>query len=354
MNILVVSKYYGLINGASKCTYELIAQWHSKVERIDVVCAKKWYRPEKLLKSNNIFFHPLDNFLPIQVRQKCKSLVNKNTIIYSGDDYGIYASIKAVPYVLTYHGNWPQALKVSPLYFIKGMFHIPMYILNFKFADQVVCPNPFPLSWICKFTSRVTMIRYGISLVSHNVKPQLHHPCLVTVGRMDDRKGKLLVDVINALSNIAGQPLWHLYIVGPILYEPLNRLIDNQRVFSLGYVSNVADYVKEADVFVLASASDLEPLALTEAMALGKPVVCFDVGGIKQVASHQTGALVPISDVKAFAQSALTLLYDEEQRNVKGKRAKEAVQEFDWEKSALLYLELFQELLHKKHKLIQG
>ena len=348
MNILIVSKYYGLINGASICTWELIKKWSSQVERIDVVCSQKWYYPEGLSESNNVFVHPLTSFTPIQIRAKCKALVTKDTVIYGADDYGVFGKFRGVPYVLTYHGNWPQALKISPAFFMKGLFHISMYVLNFLLADAVVVINYFYISWICQFISqtKVTMIRNGIYLQFSNTCPSLNHPAIITVGRMDERKGKLLVDVINVLTELAGKFPWHLYVIGSISYQPLINLVDDHHVFDIGSVSNVADYVKEADVFILASYMENLSLAVTEAMALSKPVICFDVGALHEVVSSETGDLVPPFDVKRFAQSTLELLGDEAKRHEKGRKAKEAVKDFDWDKSALEYLNLFRELLN--------
>ncbi|MDB9414020.1 glycosyltransferase family 4 protein [Microcystis aeruginosa] len=347
MHILVISNYYGLINGASICTWELIKRWSSQVERIDVVCSQKWYYPEGLSESNNVFVHPLTSFTPIQIRAKCKALVAKDTVIYGADDYGVFGKFKGVPYVLTYHGNWPQALKISTAFFMKGLFHISIYVFNFLLADAVVCPNYFHISWISQFTSidKVRMIRNGIGLNSLNSSTFIAHPAIISVGNMDERKGKLLSDIIDALLEASERFQWHLYIAGKISYKPLIKLVDNKRVFSLGFISNVADYVKEADVFILASYMDLVSLAVTEAMALSKPVICFDVGALHEVVSSETGDIVPPFDVKRFAQSTLELLGDEEKRHEKGRKAKEAVKDFDWDKSASEYLNLFRELL---------
>ncbi len=347
MNLLIISQYYGLINGASICTYELIARWSSVVERIDVVCSEKYYKPEKILQFSNVFLHPLSNFTPLQVRSKCKSLITENSVIYGADDYGIYGRITGVPYVLTYHGNWPQALGISPKYFIRGIFHTLMYILNFKFADLVVCPNYFHLPWISQYTSKISMIRNGIRLETSNIDISLNRPSIMTVGRIDERKGKLLVDIINQLVYLSDdQVTWHLYIVGDILYEPLKKLVDNQRVFNVGFVSNVADYVIESDIFILASYMDLVSLAVTEAMALSKPVICFDVGALHEVVSDDTGYLIPTFDKRKFAESILALIKDKEQRSAKGIKAKEVVKDFNWETSASQYLEKFQALLN--------
>jgi glycosyltransferase involved in cell wall biosynthesis len=52
-------------------------------------------------------------------------------------------------------------------------------------------------------------------------------------------------------------------------------------------------------------------MSLLEAMALGKPVVATDVGGVAEaVEAEKTGILVAVGDQKAFAEALLTLAAD--------------------------------------------
>ena len=60
-----------------------------------------------------------------------------------------------------------------------------------------------------------------------------------------------------------------------------------------GEVSNVHEYLKASDIFVLPTEDDAFPLALVEAMACGLPVVSTNVGGIPTIVSHgENGLLV--------------------------------------------------------------
>jgi glycosyltransferase involved in cell wall biosynthesis len=76
----------------------------------------------------------------------------------------------------------------------------------------------------------------------------------------------------------------------------------------LGERLDVAELLNAADVSCLSSTAEGVPMALLEAMALAKPVVATNVGGIPEaVLSGTTGFLVDAGDVAAFAE-ALTLL----------------------------------------------
>ncbi|MFV0458006.1 MAG: glycosyltransferase [Actinomycetales bacterium] len=76
------------------------------------------------------------------------------------------------------------------------------------------------------------------------------------------------------------------------------------------------------DLLALPSRDDPFPLVVLEAMVLGKPVVAFDVGGVRdQIA--ETGVLVPAEDVSAFADAVVELARDRHRRLALGDRAHE-------------------------------
>jgi glycosyltransferase involved in cell wall biosynthesis len=68
---------------------------------------------------------------------------------------------------------------------------------------------------------------------------------------------------------------------------------------------------QRADLFVLPTLADCSPLAITEAMASGLPVVATDVGAIaEQVVHGETGLLVPPGDPAALGRAVASLLDD--------------------------------------------
>ncbi|MEZ4866338.1 MAG: glycosyltransferase [Caldilineaceae bacterium] len=65
------------------------------------------------------------------------------------------------------------------------------------------------------------------------------------------------------------------------------------------------------DLYLMTSAFEGLPIALLEAMTLGKPVVATAVGGIPEaVTDGQEGLLAPVGQVQQLAQQVLTLLAD--------------------------------------------
>ena len=91
-----------------------------------------------------------------------------------------------------------------------------------------------------------------------------------------------------------------------------------------GFQVNPFPFVEACDVIVLPAQRDPFPIALLEAMALGKPVVATAVGGIPEmIADGETGYVVPPNDVDGLASRVLALLEDPGRRVVMGQAARE-------------------------------
>jgi glycosyltransferase involved in cell wall biosynthesis len=138
-----------------------------------------------------------------------------------------------------------------------------------------------------------------------DAKPRRTTIGLVSVGLMDDdSKGFDLL-----LKAFAGsEQALRLDIVGDgahrSRYEQLaHDLGVADRVSFRGIVdkATVADLMREADVFVLASRFENNPVVLLEALSSGLPVVATAVGGVPEVVTDERGVLVAPNDPDALA-----------------------------------------------------
>jgi glycosyltransferase involved in cell wall biosynthesis len=81
------------------------------------------------------------------------------------------------------------------------------------------------------------------------------------------------------------------------------------RVVFLGHREDVAQLLRDADIFVLPSRSEAFPNSAIEAMAAGLPVVASAVGGLLDlIEPGRTGMLVPAGDAAALAAMLRELL----------------------------------------------
>ena len=123
------------------------------------------------------------------------------------------------------------------------------------------------------------------------------------------------------------------------------RLGVAEHVKITGFELDVRPYVLACDTMALCSVSEALSLAAIEAMALGKPVVHSDVGGVGElIHSGVNGFLFRVNDTDGFVRS-LTLLADRELRERIGARARATVEQSFAEDSMVdRYEQLFREL----------
>ena len=92
----------------------------------------------------------------------------------------------------------------------------------------------------------------------------------------------------------------------------------------VGERTNPYPMLAALDIVTVTSRHDAFPLVVLEAMALGRPIVAFDVGGIREQLGD-TGRLVPGGDVDAMSAALLQLIADEPSRRFLASAAAERV-----------------------------
>jgi len=94
----------------------------------------------------------------------------------------------------------------------------------------------------------------------------------------------------------------------------------------LGLRRDLPALLDAADGFVLGSAWEGMPLALGEAMAMEKPVVATDVGGVRELVG-EAGVIVPAKDPSALAKAMLEQMQSNpEDRRALGRAARARIQ----------------------------
>ncbi len=140
---------------------------------------------------------------------------------------------------------------------------------------------------------------------------------IITTGRLIS--GKRLEIFIEILSRCAKQT--DKKIVGLIVGDgperkKLERLAgfsgrSNLKMLFLGFQKDVFKYLLASDVFLFTSESEVLPMCLIEACALGLPVVCSDIPGNDEIVEHgETGFLVK-SDIAEYCEKVQKILNDD-------------------------------------------
>jgi len=90
------------------------------------------------------------------------------------------------------------------------------------------------------------------------------------------------------------------------------------RVRFVGPLADPRPLMALLDVFLLTSREDPFPLAFLEATGLGKPVLCFDAGGMTEFIEPDERLVMPYLDVEAMASRLVELLESETEREAIG------------------------------------
>jgi glycosyltransferase involved in cell wall biosynthesis len=138
-------------------------------------------------------------------------------------------------------------------------------------------------------------------------------PIVAAVARLTGQKGQR--DLLHAAGRVLARwPRAAFLLVGegpdrPALEALARALGLGEAVVFLGYQREVAGILRMSDVVVLPSLDEGLPVALLEALALGRPVVATDVGGVAElIRDRETGRLVPPRDAERLAGAISELL----------------------------------------------
>ena len=116
----------------------------------------------------------------------------------------------------------------------------------------------------------------------------------------------------------------------------------------LGLRRDMPALLDAADGFVLASAWEGMPLALGEAMAMGKPVVATNIGGVRELAGD-AGVIVPVKEPDLLARAMLDVMDRRpEERAAMGRAARARIEDgFTIEAGVKAWERLYESVLEK-------
>jgi len=159
-------------------------------------------------------------------------------------------------------------------------------------------------------------------------------PVLLFLGRVCKEKGvDQLVPTFQRIKEAV--PNAHLIVAGPddprdpVTSETEQVFTSDPQVYRLGFVSDPRPLYACTDVFIFPSFFEGLPNVLLEAAAMERPVIAFDVPGVREtVEDGVTGFLVPCFNNVALADHAIKVLRDTETRLRLGRQAREWVVKF--------------------------
>jgi hypothetical protein len=186
------------------------------------------------------------------------------------------------------------------------------------------------------------LVAHGLPDISVGVQRQTgpHTLRILFVGRLESRKG--IDTLLEALPRLAAAGAdFQLVVIGDdSLPGPRGVTFRHEfekawpefrdMVTFLGRVDDDVLYQEYAncDIFVAPSRFESFGLMLVEAMIFEKPVVCADIGGMRDIVEHEkTGLLIPADDVDALTAALTRLIESEELRVTMGRAGRRSYDE---------------------------
>ncbi len=292
----------------------------------------------------------------------------QNRFFVDFDMAALYARLARKPFMMTIHNARPLGIS-PPITVFGSVYDWTVGRLPFAMADRIIAVSEwvkYDIAKYCINERKIVPVHNGINVnefkpseeTNVRMKYGIDGPMLLFVGRMITQKGvPYLIEAMPLV--LEKHPRTKVLLVGRgNSLESLKKKVkamglEDSVIFS-GYMSE--EMLKEAygtcDVFVLPSVWEVLPIAILEAMASRKPVVCTNAGGDAElVEDGLNGYVVRMRDPKALAEKVNALLDDPEKRAQMGKASrKRAEEEFDWKLIAARTKQVYEELLREKKK----
>ena len=205
----------------------------------------------------------------------------------------------------------------------------------YRFVNVVVCVSKAVKEYLIRIgeiTDNKGYVVYNpVSKVGEVTRIPQSDFTIVSVGRLDRVKNQYLL--IEALANLKDLTL-KLILVGDgndrqFLESHISRLGLKSQIQITGFVPNPEHYLAKADLFILPSISEGFGIAVIEAMQLGIPCLCTNVGGIPEFMIDDINGWLfdPHNKTEFESKLKFILKMDKKLRNEIGIRGKESVSE---------------------------
>lgn len=242
----------------------------------------------------------------------------------------------------------------------------PVHLLVDRLADAVVCVSEAASldarDRVGTPVRKIVVIPNGVPVPGDVPPPALGEPTIIlAIANLHPYKGhRVLLEAFASVRDRLGRGCVRLDLAGDgserddlLAYAEELGIWDDVRF--LGTVDDTDAAIASAAFTVLPSLSEGLPLSVMESLALARPVVASQVGGVPEILDHGGGVMVPPGDAPALAAAMLELIEDPDRRGELGRAGREVVRDrFSIESVADRTIELFERIAHRKGKRLGG
>jgi glycosyltransferase involved in cell wall biosynthesis len=204
------------------------------------------------------------------------------------------------------------------------------------------------------FNSKNVRVSLGIDEVA---------PVVTYVGGFEGSKGlEVLLQIIAAVI-IKIPEVVFIIALNRSADDPMLKMLEinlqkrglSKNIRVVGITDRIVDILTIGDVFVAPYLHTMGvadyPLAIFEAMAMGKVVIAFDVGGISEMLNEERGIVIRLGDTGLFVENIVRIIRNKAEVNNISKAASQfVVQNFSEKIVATKTIELFTNLLENTRR----
>ena len=236
----------------------------------------------------------------------------------------------------------PQFRLIKKLGLLKPMLFIreKIFKISLKQFDAFIVLSTFWVDILKKYGIDEKKINVIPLPIEGNIKikknRKVERNSILFVGWIDRRKGSFTV--VRAMKKILKNvPNAKLYLIGPIGEESQKKKIDDyinknkleKNIKFLGKMPHqqVLDFMQKVEVITIPEQWEIAwPIALTEAMAVAKPTVSSNIGGIPDfIDAGKNGFLAEPTDYNDFANKIIWFLKNKRKAKKMGMQARKDV-----------------------------
>ena len=232
-------------------------------------------------------------------------------------------------------------------------------------TDKIICVSEAEVTACRWFSgpSKTVLVHNGVDLDRWSNTPTrnrqearnalgIEHsrPIVLSLGRITQQKGSdLLVHLWKNVRTVIDDASLYFVGDGPDRARLQNLCSTEDAVFFPGSTTTPKLWFEAADVIAMPSRWEGHSLSMLEALACGRPVVAFDVEGMRETIGDDAGIVVPPGDCDAFTTALVQMLQlSHEDREFIGQIGRKKVEDkFNLEQSCAAIRSMYQQVLSK-------
>lgn len=324
--------------------------------------------------------HEITLFCPLFQNAKSKEKIDGIEIIRSGGTFTVY--LKAKQFYKRNRNDYDlviDEINGRPFLSPKIIGNKPALVLFHQLIHEIwFYETRFPLNYLCYYflenrwlsiykdiptvtvsaSSEKDLKRRGFNKVSVvpigvNIKPlekvdqKEFEPTIVFLGRL--KRHKLPDHALKAFALIKNElPNAKMWVIGRGDMHKELKMMNIKDVVFYGRIKDELKYdlLRKAHLLLVPSVREGWGLVVTEANAMGTPVIAYDNPGLRDsVVDGKTGILAKVKSPENLARLAVTLLKDQDLLKVYCSNALEFSKQFSWNNTAEAFDKLIRQLI---------